>query len=907
MNTSEPPGSDGARDARAPGAGGDDNLYRLVFEASPDALVIIDRGGNVVDVNTAMGKIDGFAKHEVIGRFPPRYRHPSQHAIYREILDRVFGGETIEAEAFLPHKDGTRHRKEAYCTRIIHCGEPHMFVVVRDPGARQNYDGELRRVEDRYRTIFEASLDGLCVLDASGYVVDVNPALSRVDGFARDELIGRFPPTFRDPDRRAAHQAYVARVLEQGSLASTVELLRKDGTGYTAELNSVRIEYQRRPQILVVVRDISDRRKRELELLRSEEQYRTVFEGMIDGLALIRADGIVADANQAMLDLDGWNREELIGKLPPTYIGDAHKIAAHLEYVRRVLAGERVKREFHFERKDGTFYDAEVRPIRINHNGEPHVLLVIRDISAQKKQHAALARSEDRLRATVETALDCIIVMDEAGLIVDFNPAAEACFGYAAGEVIGRSLEDVVIPPGDRDAHRRGLKRYLDTGEGPYLGKRVEVDAMRKDGSLLQMELAISVAHGSDGRLFIGYLRDITESKRAAEQSALLEAQLRQAQKMEAIGHLTGGIAHDFNNILTSVLGYVTLARDHIKPLRDDKLGRYLERAERAGDRARDLIAQMMTFSRGQQGKREDVDVSRLVEETLTLLESSFPASIEMKAAVPDSLPMISIDPVQFEQVLFNLCINARDAMNSVGKLHVTVTQRQTSDLICNGCRETIAGDYVELAVADSGPGIDASIIDRIFEPFFTTKDVGKGSGMGLSTVHGIVHDNDGHALVDTAPGAGTTMRVLFPLGNVRRHAGAASAETAGKVGERRFSGHVLVVDDNAEVAEFLDDLLQSWGLEVTVCHDPLDAHARVTAGQTHFDLVITDQTMPRMSGVALTEAVIAARPATPVFLYTGYSEAVTEEVALAAGARALLDKPLDTARLAQLIHETLA
>lgn len=911
MTNPEPP-SDSAEPQRPePGsapvpAESSDDLYRLIFDAALDGLSIVNREGIVVDVNPALGKIDGYARDETIGQFPPRYRDPSEHEAFRKLLDRVLSGNTVEAEVFLPHKNGTRRPAETRSARIIYHGEPHMLIAVRDLSERQEHEGELRRVEDRYRAMFEASVDGLCVIDSAGNVVDVNPALPRVDGFSREELIGQYPPTFREPGMREAHRKYISIVLEKGALESEAELLRKDGSRYTAELRSVRIEYQGKPQILVIIRDISERRARELELVRREDQYRTVFEGMIDGLALIRSDGIIVDVNQAMLELDGWEREELVGHLPPTYVGDEDRIAAHLEYVRRVLAREHVKKEFYFERKDGTHYFAEVRPIRVNQNGEAHVLLVIRNISKQKAQHAALARSEDRLRATVETALDSIIVMNEVGEIVDFNPAAEACFGYTAEEVIGRPLEDVVIPPYLRDAHRNGLKNYLETGEGPYLGTRIEVDAMRKDGSVLQTELAISVANGADGRLFIGYLRDITEVKRAAEQSELLEAQLRQAQKMEAIGHLTGGIAHDFNNILTSVLGYVTLARDRSGSQRDEKLDRYLERAERAGGRARDLIAQMMTFSRGQQGEREEVDVVRLVDESLTLLESSLPASIEMTVSLPQELPTISIDPVHFEQILVNLCINARDAMNGVGKLTVTLSASDGQELVCNGCREAFNGRYIELAVADSGPGIDAAIVERIFEPFFTTKDIGKGSGMGLSTVHGIVHDHAGHALVDTGLGVGTTMRVLLPMGVSGSAAVPGSVPRVSNTDDKPLSGRVLIVDDNAEVAEYLDDLLQTWGLEVTIYHDPIAARDRVIAEPALFDLVVTDQTMPRMSGLELATAIGAVSPDLPVFLYTGFSETVTEEIALAAGVRAFLQKPLDTSRLATLVGEVL-
>jgi CheY-like chemotaxis protein len=341
-------------------------------------------------------------------------------------------------------------------------------------------------------------------------------------------------------------------------------------------------------------------------------------------------------------------------------------------------------------------------------------------------------------------------------------------------------------------------------------------------------------------------------------------------------------------------------------PRGDEKLERYLERAERAGGRARDLIAQMMTFSRGQRGERQNVNLVALVKEALTLLESSLPASIEMRSDLPATLPTVSIDPVHFEQILVNLCINARDAMNGVGELVVTLGEFHESDLVCSGCREPVEGPFVELAVSDTGPGIDPAILERIFEPFFTTKDIGKGSGMGLSTVHGIVHDHGGHAVVESVVAAGTTMRILLPVSRTVARAESSAAIPRRDVEPGSLSGRVLIVDDNTEVGEYLEDLLGVWGLEVTLSTNPVDAREAIRRDPGAFDLVITDQTMPRLSGLELAKAIAQAAPGLPVFLYTGYSESVTAEIALASGVSAFLNKPLDTAQLRTLVGEIL-
>jgi nitrogen-specific signal transduction histidine kinase/CheY-like chemotaxis protein len=408
--------------------------------------------------------------------------------------------------------------------------------------------------------------------------------------------------------------------------------------------------------------------------------------------------------------------------------------------------------------------------------------------------------------------------------------------------------------------------------------------------------------------VFIGYMRDITERKRAEAERGRLEAQLRQAQKMEAIGHLAGGIAHDFNNILTGVMGYVAMASERAGRHGDERLGRYLDRAHRSGQRAQDLIRQLLTFSRGQRGEPRPLDLAALVRDAVGLLGSTLPSSLELSLDLPEDLPPVNMDPVHVEQVLMNLCINARDAMEGTGHLRVAVAARHLSEAVCASCRQPVRGRFVELAVGDSGPGIAPAHLERIFEPFFTTKAVGKGSGMGLSTVHGIVHEHGAHLVVDTAPREGTVFRVLFPAldGPGARSGGAAEAGTGSAPVPGGLQGRVLVVDDDESVSELMQDLFESWGLEVVVARDGaagLEAFSRDTRG---FDLALLDQTMPRMTGLELAGHLLALRPRLPILMYTGYSEHISERRVKQAGVHALLRKPVDPALLYARVRDLL-
>jgi nitrogen-specific signal transduction histidine kinase len=399
-------------------------------------------------------------------------------------------------------------------------------------------------------------------------------------------------------------------------------------------------------------------------------------------------------------------------------------------------------------------------------------------------------------------------------------------------------------------------------------------------------------------------IRDLTERRHVERDRARLEAQLRQAQKMEAIGHLTGGIAHDFNNLLTTIVGYVTLAAERSAGT-DPKLATYLDQAGLACGRARDLIQQMLTFSRGRRGEPRALALAPLVRESVKLLRSSFPSTVELSTELDDEAPSTLLDPVQLDQVLMNLAINARDAIRSAGEIRISVRGTRAASAVCASCRANIEGDMVELAVADNGGGILRHVQERMFEPFFSTKDVGKGSGMGLATVHGIVHEHCGHIVVESVTGVGSTFRVLLPAlpedGAPRTRAPAARDAFPRAL----LAGRVAVVDDEMSVARFMADLLGQWGVTTTTFANGREMLDSLVAG-SGFDLVISDQTMPGMTGLELARELHASRPGLPVVLYTGYSDGITVSEVERAGVVALVRKPIDPPALLTVLGKHL-
>ncbi|HWI15782.1 MAG TPA: ATP-binding protein, partial [Burkholderiales bacterium] len=425
---------------------------------------------------------------------------------------------------------------------------------------------------------------------------------------------------------------------------------------------------------------------------------------------------------------------------------------------------------------------------------------------------------------------------------------------------------------------------------------RMEWHRRNKDGSLHWDEVVLrSVVIAGKPRV-LAFTREITERKQA-------EQALRQAQKMEALGHLTGGIAHDFNNLLTSIMGYVVLACEQPAAEAEPRLRKYLEQAQLSCERARDLIQQMLTFSRGQRGHPRPVGLATLVAGSVNLFSSSLPARIGIELRLEREAPAVMLDPVQLDQILLNLCLNARDAIADTGTIRVSVGPAPPGEHVCTACRQRGCGEYVQLCVEDDGPGIPPQIVDRIFEPFFTTKEVGKGSGMGLASVHGIVHELGGHIVVDTAPGKGTRFCVLFPALRADQEAAAVPVATALRTPPRHLAGRVMVVDDERAVAAFMADLLESWGLEVVQAANAAEALALLADGGRSCDLVITDHMMPRMTGLHLAHELMKMRPGLPVILYTGLNDGLARADVDQAGLKAVVTKPVDPHALFGLLQ----
>ena len=489
-------------------------------------------------------------------------------------------------------------------------------------------------------------------------------------------------------------------------------------------------------------------------------------------------------------------------------------------------------------------------------------------------------------QSTLNSIPDGVVVLDSAGRIRQGNPALCTLFGYGNEELAGQLSSLLYGEPAELFCHDdfpAGRCRWYRRKDGtPFLGETLESEIRDQQGLLLG---------------YLEVIRDLSQRIAVIHQQRQLEDQLRQSQKMAAIGTLAGGIAHDFNNLLAAILGYAELALLRLPP--ENGVNREIRQILVAGGKAAELVNQILAFSRKETIQRILIQPGALLKEALKLLRGSIPSTISIRDQIGAIDRLILANPTQLHQVIMNLCTNAFHAMEEQGgemTLRLELVRRPGGEL------EELQ-EYVRISVGDNGAGIAPASLERIFEPYYTTKPSGKGTGMGLAVVHGIVENHQGRIEVESVLGRGTIFQVYFPVVAGTEASQTAAGGAAALVGG---SESILVVDDESMVADYLQGFLEQLGYLVTVCNDGNSALARFEADPFWFDLVITDQTMPGRTGFDMARTMLALRPRLPIILCSGYSSALSPERVTGAGIREFMMKPVSLHELAPLIRKVL-
>ena len=534
----------------------------------------------------------------------------------------------------------------------------------------------------------------------------------------------------------------------------------------------------------------------------------------------------------------------------------------------------------------------------------------------QALQHSALAlrqrneqlyAGERRLEAVINSSLDAIICVDQHQRITVFNPTAAALFQCAARDALGSDLKRF-LPEAEQALAFAQLTTQAMLGE---------MTALSASGKELAVEISVSFERHAEGETTTVFARDLTGRKKAEAHRNELEVQLRESHKMQAVGTMAGGIAHDFNNILSAILGNAELAKADCGP--DSPAYESLVEIEKAGRRARDLVRQILAFSRNEPAQRTSVALAEVLHDTERLLRVTLPPAIELHLHTADPVPSILADPTQVEQALLNLCTNAIHAIGeNRGTVRVDTALAPTDQRLCERLGLTPTKNYVAISVQDNGPGISEATLPRIFEPFFTTKLVGQGTGLGLAVVHGVMRTHQGGVDVHSTPGQGSRFTLYFPAAEgasiptppvLAPPAPAPTLQTdthsPDTPAPRR---HVMYVDDDEALVFLVQRLLRRRGYQVTAFTDPRAAEAALRADAHAYDLLVTDYNMPGYSGIDLVRAARSIRADLPVALASGYVTPEIEQAALAEGARALIHKPNDVeemcATVQRLIHD---
>ncbi|MGA1795441.1 MAG: PAS domain S-box protein [bacterium] len=756
--------------------------------------------------------------------------------------------------------------------------------------------------ERRFRNLSEEISDGVVVI-VDKRIRWVNKAFQDIFGYSHQELIGKGLDFLVVSEEIDDMITMIERELHRRNHTAYTEITaeRADGVRISIDCVGRKTVFENEPGIQLLVRDVTKRKQVERALRDSEERFRVIVQNAPFPISIFDSTGIYLYTNRKFNEVFGYTLQDIpTGKrwfelAFPDPESRKAIVSAWKADLRELRKGRLRQRLFPVQCKDGKTRQIIFRPLPMS---DDKLFVIYEDITDRMLAQEEIFKAKEYLEKVFNSVTDAIIVTTLKRRIVTCNNAAERVFGFHTEEIVGRSIRTLFPNKAVfKDLIRSTARMIREQG---YFEK--EVTLMRKDGNLFPASLISSLLIGADGKPtgIVAVGRDITERKFAEEAKAKLEAELCQARKLEAIGTLAGGIAHDFNNILLVILGYIELTMDALG-MGSPALSN-MEEAMRACTRGKELVRQILTFSRKVKQERKPVQIYPIVAEALTFMRASLPKTLEIVHHINKSCGAVMADPTQIHQIVINLCSNAFHAMKGHrGTLTVTLDEIDITPEPMRTCPDLKEGRYVRLTVNDTGSGIEAENLERIFDPFFTTKSPGEGTGMGLSTVLGIVKAHDGVITVSSQLGKGTTFTVYFPCLGTRAKLCELKQEPV-PLGKER----VLFVDDEEPITIVGKKTLERLGYRVTALTSSVEALEVFHEKPNDFDVVVTDQTLPTMTGMEFASKLKHIRPTIPIILTSGYSEVITEETAKAAGIRDFIMKPFLARDLATAIRRVM-
>jgi PAS domain S-box-containing protein len=882
-----------------------------LFEALSNPILVMDSGWTILFANQAAVDAFEYTKQELEGAHIERLVPEQLRERYSSLRAEASGatpGLLIRGERIVRSKSGREIPIQLSLSRMTVDGTEFRVASSFDLSGQKEAEQETL---ERLYSVVEHSDVGMFLVQVTeddDFVYEsFNPITERLTGLKRGQARGRKPAEIVPATEAARLLGQYRRAVRLGTpLTYEEEADTRTGSRvFRTTLVPIRNRAGSVHRLIGLSQDITEQKRTEAalaatqqSLIESEEKSAKAFRASPHPIGITDlATGRLIEVNDAFERVFGHSREQAIGKTT-VELGtvSAESRAKMLELLRGKLSFRDL--EIPGARRDGTALSLILSGEVIELSDARCLVTYVHDVTEHQTAKLRLLHSEERFARAFGASPDALAIIDmKTGQMLEVNEGFERLFGYPRAAVVGHSSFEVGLwaNPDEREQARRILFEQGTLRDFPIVGRRA-------DGQLRDCLLSCELVELSEGRAVWANLRDVTEKLKIERAHAELEAQLRQAQKMEALGTLAGGIAHDFNNILGAIMAYSELIKlDAHLP---EQVQSYVVELRRAGERAKDLVQQILTFSRRQPQQRRAVRVDIAVRDALNLLRSTLPSTIRIDAYISPDTPLVLADITQIHQVMTNLGTNAAHAMkNLAGTLSISLDTVEIDEATAQTNAQLNARRYARITVRDDGGGMSPETVKRIFEPFFTTKLPGEGTGLGLAVVDGIVRDHEGAIEVVSDVGSGTTISVYLP-----EHEAVLVDEVTPTSPLRRARGQrVLFIDDETVLCRSVSSLLERLGYVVTARSDPSEALELFRQNPHAFDVVLTDLTMPGLTGVDVAREVQKLSPRKPVLMMSGFNSTWTAEALRAVGVIELIKKPLGAVQLSETLASLFA
>jgi two-component system cell cycle sensor histidine kinase/response regulator CckA len=884
--------------------------YRSIFENSSEGIFQNTPEGRLISANPALARIFGYSspqemtrEHTDIGS--QGYADPALREKFKRDLEKFGFINNFQYE--IRRRDGTSAWVSEN-TRIIHdeTGLASYYEgSMQDITANREAAKALRQSEERYRDLVENAIDIIYTHDLEGNYTSVNKAGERITGYTHEESLKmNLAQVIAPESREKAMRMAAAKMTGEDVLPYDLEIIAKDGHRVAVEINT-RLLFENGAAVGVqgIARDITERNMSEAALRESEAGFKSLFDTANDAI-MVLSNGVFLDCNRRAEEMFGRPKPDIIGRSPmdlsPLIQPDGRKTSQRVPlYLGPALQGVPQFFEWQHLRSDGTLFDAEVSLNRVERGASTYLQAIVRDVTERKRAEGKLRSSEEDLSRSQRIAhlgsweLD----LPEAGSVNDgrlrWSDEVFRIFGYQPHETeVTNDIFFKAVHPDDRELVADAIAAALREGTDYQIDHRI----LHPNGTERIVHEHAEVVRDADGHpmRMVGTIQDITIQKQLSEE-------LRQSQKMEAIGVLAGGIAHDFNNLLTAINGYSDLTLK--KMAEDDPLRGNIKEVREAGHRAAELTGQLLAFSRKQLLKSVVINLNTIVSNIENMLRRIIRESIDLRTVLDPELGNVKADPGQIEQVIMNLSINARDAMRKSGTLTIRTQNVYLNHEFASHHLSLAPGDYIKLTVTDTGEGMDPETRSHIFDPFFTTKQVGKGTGLGLSTVYGIVKQSGGDITVYSEPGHGTTFKIYLPCVDEVVEKPRWRLEGGLKY---RGTETILLAEDEKVVRTLVCEILTGSGYKVLEAESGAAALSICRTYKGPIDLLLTDVIMPKMGGSELSDSVLELLPNTKVLFMSGYTDDSIAELGVLRSDTSFIEKPFTPDALCRKVREVL-